>query len=415
MKVFAEIVTVGDELLIGQVVDTNSAWIGKQLNMIGVAVNRITSVRDDEAEILNAVDTALSRSEIVLMTGGLGPTKDDITKTTLCKYFNTELVFNQEVYDNVLRILAGRIPMNELNKSQAYVPKSCTVLQNRVGSASISWFNHKGKVLVSMPGVPQEMKTAMSEDILPRLKSQFNTDYIIHHTFFVKNYAEAVLAEVLEEWENHLPACLKLAYLPQPGAMRLRLTAQGSDKVILVEALQKVEVELRSILKADVFAEDERPIEQQLGEQLVKHGMMVATAESCTGGTMASRLARNAGASAYFVGSIVSYTNDVKMNQLGVKEETLKKHGAVSEETAIEMVNGVCNKLNTPCGLATTGIAGPSGAVPGKPVGTVWIAVKCNEKIVTRMLNYDHGREMNIERASNHAFFMLMEQLHCLK
>lgn len=415
MKIFAEIITVGDELLIGQVVDTNSAWLGKQLNSIGVAVNRITSVRDDENEILDAVDTALSRAEIVLMTGGLGPTKDDITKTTLCKYFHTKLVFNQDVYDNVLRILAGRIPMNELNKSQAFVPESCRVIQNSVGSASISWFDHQGKVLVSMPGVPQEMKAAVTKDVLPELKKQFNTDYIIHRTFFVKNYAEAILAEVLEDWENNLPLSLKLAYLPQPGAMRLRLSAQGADSESLISDLDTVEASLRNLLKGDVFAEDERLIEAQLGELLAQHHFMVATAESCTGGRMASRLTQIAGSSAYFEGAIVSYSNEVKKKQLGVKASTLEQHGAVSKETAIEMVEGVCKALNVDCALATTGIAGPTGAVPGKPVGTVWIAVKCKDRVVTRLLNYNHGREMNIERACNHAFLMLMEELQSFK
>lgn len=415
MKVFAEIITVGDELLIGQVIDTNSAWLGKQLNTIGVAVNRITSVRDDEGEILDAVDTALSRSQIVLMTGGLGPTKDDITKTTLCKYFNTRLVFNQEVYDNVIRILAGRIPMNELNKSQAYVPESCKVIQNSVGSASISWFNHHNKVLVSMPGVPQEMKAAMTKDILPALKLQFNTDYIEHRTFFVKNYAEAILAEVLEDWETNLPSSLKLAYLPQPGAMRLRLSAQGPSLETLISDLNGVEVSLREILQGDVFAEDERLIEAQVGDLLVEKGLMLATAESCTGGRMASRLTQIPGSSAFFEGAIVSYSNEVKKKQLGVLSSTLEEFGAVSEQTAIEMVEGVCKQLQVSCGLAATGIAGPSGGVVGKPVGTVWIAVKCKDIVVTRLLNYNHGREMNIERACNHAFLMLMEELQRLK
>lgn len=414
MKVDAEIITIGDELLIGQVVDTNSAWMGKELNAIGVAVTRITSIQDDEAEILEAIDAALNRSDIVLMTGGLGPTKDDITKVTLCKYFDTKLVFSQAVYDNVLRILAGRIPMNELNKSQAYVPESCTVIQNRVGSASISWFDRAGKVLVSMPGVPQEMKSAMMHDVLPKLKEQFKTDAIIHRTYFVRNYAEAILAEVLEEWENNLPDSLKLAYLPQAGVMRLRLTAKGTDMEALNRELDTVEAELFKILQTAVFVEKDMPLEAQLGELLKEKGLMVATAESCTGGRIAARFTQQAGASAYFKGGVVAYSNEVKMSQLKVKEITLKQYGAVSEETALEMVNGVCCALGAECGLATTGIAGPTGGVPGKPVGTVWIAVKCKEKVVTRLLNYNHGRETNIERACNHAFVMLMEQLQTL-
>lgn len=415
MKIFAEIITVGDELLIGQVVDTNSAWMGKKLNQFGIAVNRITSVRDDSKEITEAVNSALKRVDIVLITGGLGPTKDDITKTTLCQYFNTELVFDEAVYKNIKRILAGRIPMNEQNKSMAYVPKSCTVIPNHVGSASISWFDHQGKVLVSMPGVPDEMKTAMEQEILPRLNKKFDTDFILHETYIVKNYPESVLAEVLEEWEDKLPSFIRLAYLPKPGAMRLRLTAQGEDKAKLEETLRLAEEGLRKILKHDVFAEDDKPLEEQLGIWLRKHKYTVATAESCTGGRVAAKIAAIPGCSDYFNGSIVAYQNGVKRMQLGVQSATLEKHGAVSEETALEMVQGVCKQLHSDCGIATTGIAGPTGAAPGKPVGTVWIAVKCGDKIRTRLLNYDHGREMNIERTCNQGFFMLMELLQELK
>lgn len=415
MKVLAEIVTVGDELLIGQVVDTNSAWIGRNLNAIGVAVNRITSISDCEQEILSAIDEALNRVDIVLVTGGLGPTKDDITKKTLCKYFETELIFSQEAYDNMERVHAGRIQMNELNRQMAYIPKNAIVFQNRVGSAPICMFRKGNKILVSMPGVPQEMKSVMVEDVLPFIQSHFNTDFIIHHTFFVKNYPESVLAITLERWENKLPNTLKLAYLPQAGMMRLRLTAQGGNQKSLESDLERVEKELYKILGKDVFVEKDEPLEEQLGELLLAHNMTVSTAESCTGGTLASRISRIAGASTYYIGSVVSYSNDVKKNQLGVKEETLEQFGAVSEETAIEMVNGVCKNLKTTCGVATTGIAGPTGAVPGKPIGTIWIAVKCKDRVVTRLLKSDLGRELNIERTTNNALIMLLEELQSIK
>lgn len=415
MKIFAEIITVGDELLIGQVVDTNSAWIGKELNKIGVNVKQITSVRDQAEEITEAIDNALKRVDIVLMTGGLGPTKDDITKVTLCEYFNTELVFDAEVFKNVERILAGKIPMNKLNRGLAYVPKGCTVIPNSVGSASISWFDHQGKVLVSMPGVPQEMKAAMSESILPRLSEKFETDFILHKTYYVKNYAESVLAEKLNDWEESIPSTFSLAYLPQSGIMRLRLSGEGSDYEKLQEQLLEIERGLYNELEGDVFAEDDRPLEEQLGGWLIEKGFTISTAESCTGGKMAARLTEKSGASAYFQGGIVAYANEVKMNQLGVAEQTLIDHGSVSEETAIEMVKGVAKLLNTDCALATTGIAGPTGAVPGKPVGTVWIAVWCAGKLRTRKLEYNHGRELNIERSCNHAFFMLMEMLQELE
>ena len=415
MKVLAEIITVGDELLIGQVIDSNSAWMGQKLNQNGIAVNRITSVSDRAEEIVDAIDSALQRVDIVLLTGGLGPTKDDITKVTLCKYFKTELVFDEAVYKNIERILAGRIPMNEQNKSMAYVPKGCTVINNSVGSASISWFDYNGKVLVSMPGVPQEMKAVMTEEILPRLNKQFATDFILHETYIVKNYAEAVLAEVLEEWEANLPSSLRLAYLPKPGAMRLRLTAEGKDKSELKETLSKAGEKLKLILKQDVFEENDQLPEEQLGAWLKKYKYTVATAESCTGGRVAAKIAAIPGCSDYFYGSIVAYQNSVKKAQLGVLSQTLEQYGAVSEETAIEMVQGVCKQLHVDCGIATTGIAGPTGAVPGKPVGTVWIAVKCGDLMRTRMLNYDHGREMNIERTCNEGVFMLMELLQEIK
>lgn len=227
---FAEIITIGDELLIGQVVDTNSAWMGQELNKIGIEVLRIVSIRDREKEILEAIDNAMERVNIVLVTGGLGPTKDDITKQTLCKYFHTELVFSEEVFENVKRVLAGKIPMNALNKSQAMVPKDCTVINNPVGSASVSWFERDGKVLVSMPGVPQEMTAVMTESVLPKLHERFQTDVIMHQTFLVQHYPESVLAEKLEPWESALPECIKLAYLPKLGIIRLRLTGRGQNR-----------------------------------------------------------------------------------------------------------------------------------------------------------------------------------------
>lgn len=411
MKIVAEIITVGDELLIGQVIDTNSAWIGKELNKIGVSVGRIVSVSDQSKEILEAIDSALKRADIVLITGGLGPTKDDITKSTLCTYFNTELVFDQTVYDNMCSLLSERVLANKLNKTQAYVPKGCTVIQNPVGSASISWFDYQNKVLVSMPGVPDEMKTVMSQEVLPRLRSHFETDFISHKTYVVKNYPESILAVTLEDWENKLPDFIHLAYLPKPGIVRLRLSGENADRNVLDEALKREEKILYAILKKDIMLEDDGTLEEQLGYWLKRFKFTVATAESCTGGRLASKIAAIPGCSDYFNGSIVAYQNSVKMKQLGVRPETLQKHGAVSEETALEMVNGVCQALGSDCGIATTGIAGPTGAVDGKPVGTVWIAVKCGGKVKTHKLGYNSGREMNIERSCNYGLFMLMELL----
>lgn len=408
---FAEIITIGDELLIGQVVDTNSAWMGRELNKIGIEVLRIVSVRDREEEILEAIDNAMKRVNIVLVTGGLGPTKDDITKQTLCKYFHTQLVFNEEVFENVKRVLAGKIPMNALNRSQAMVPENCTVINNPVGSASVSWFEKEGKVLVSMPGVPQEMTTVMSESVLPMLHEKFQTDVIIHQNFLVQHYPESVLAEKLEPWESALPECIKLAYLPKLGIIRLRLTGRGQKEEEVKKLLECEKAKLEDILGEDIFSEDDTPLEVIVGELLKKKKLTVSTAESCTGGSIAARLTSIAGSSEYFNGSIVAYSNDVKKALLNVSPETLECHGAVSEETVIEMVKGAMKALKTDCAVATSGIAGPGGGTPEKPVGTVWIAAGYKNEIRTYKQETNRGRAMNIERAGNNALLMLRELL----
>ena len=408
---FAELITIGDELLIGQVVDTNSAWMGRELNNIGIEVLRIVSVRDREEEILEAIDNAMKRVNIVLVTGGLGPTKDDITKQTLCKYFNTELIFSEEVFENVKRVLAGKIPMNKLNKGQEMVPKNCTVINNPVGSASVSWFERDGKVLVSMPGVPQEMTTVMAESVLPKLHERFQTDVIMHQTFLVQHYPESVLAEKLEAWEVALPDCIKLAYLPKLGIIRMRLTGRGHDRKEVETLLNREKAKLETILGEDIFSEEDTPLEVIIGELLKKRKLTVSTAESCTGGSIAERLTSIAGSSEYFKGSIVAYSNEVKKDLLYVSSETLEKYGAVSEETVIEMVKGAMKALKTDCAVATSGIAGPGGGTPEKPVGTVWIAAGYKNEIRTYKQETNRGRAMNIERAGNNALLMLRDLL----
>lgn len=408
---FAELITIGDELLIGQVVDTNSAWMGRELNNIGIEVLRIVSVRDREEEILEAIDNAMKRVNIVLVTGGLGPTKDDITKQTLCKYFNTELIFSEEVFENAKRVLAGKIPMNKLNKGQAMVPKNCTVINNPVGSASVSWFERDGKVLVSMPGVPQEMTTVMAESVLPKLHERFQTDVIMHQTFLVQHYPESVLAEKLEAWEVALPDCIKLAYLPKLGIIRMRLTGRGHDRKEVETLLNREKAKLETILGEDIFSEEDTPLEVIIGELLKKRKLTVSTAESCTGGSIAERLTSIAGSSEYFKGSIVAYSNKVKKELLHVSSETLEKYGAVSEETVVEMVKGAMKALKTDCAVATSGIAGPGGGTPEKPVGTVWIAAGYKNEIRTYKQETNRGRAMNIERAGNNALLMLRDLL----
>ena len=408
---FAEIITIGDELLIGQVTDTNSAWMGRELNKVGIEVIRVVSVRDRADEITEAVDDAMNRADIVLMTGGLGPTKDDITKQTLCAYFDTELVFSEEVFENIKRVLASKIPMNALNKSQAMVPKDCLVINNRVGSASVSWFEKKGKVLVSMPGVPQEMITVMSEEVIPRLRKKFDTDVIIHKTFTVKNYPESVLAEKLESWEEVLPESIKLAYLPKPGIIRLRLTGRGRDKEAVQSQISVEGCKLKDILGDAIFDEEDTPLEILIGNLLREKNLTVSTAESCTGGSIAAKLTSVPGSSDYFKGGIVAYSNEIKESLLGVSPETLKKQGAVSEETVIEMVKGSMKALKTDCAVSTSGIAGPGGGTKEKPVGTVWIAAAYKNEIRTVKQDTDRGREMNVERAGNNAFLLLLDLL----
>ncbi|WP_347223407.1 competence/damage-inducible protein A [Bacteroides congonensis] len=408
---FAEIITIGDELLIGQVIDTNSAWMGQELNKIGIEVLRVVSVRDREEEILEAIDNAMERVNIVLVTGGLGPTKDDITKQTLCKYFHTQLVFSEEVFENVKRVLAGKIPMNALNKSQAMVPENCTVINNPVGSASVSWFEKDGKVLVSMPGVPQEMTAVMTGSVLPKLHERFQTDVIIHQTFLVQHYPESVLAEKLEPWESALPECIKLAYLPKLGIIRLRLTGRGQREEEVKKLLDCEKVKLEKILDDDIFSEEDVPLEIIVGELLRKKKLTVSTAESCTGGSIAARLTSIAGSSEYFNGSVVAYSNDVKMGLLHVSTETLERYGAVSEQTVIEMVKGAMKALKTDCAVATSGIAGPGGGTPEKTVGTVWIAAGYKNEIRTYKQETNRGRAMNIERAGNNALLMLRDLL----
>lgn len=408
---FAEIITIGDELLIGQVADTNSAWMGQELNKIGIEVLRIVSIRDREKEIIEAIDNAMKRVNIVLVTGGLGPTKDDITKQTLCKYFQTELVFSEEIFENVKRVLAGKIPMNELNRSQAMVPKDCIVINNPVGSASVSWFEKDGKVLVSMPGVPQEMIAVMTESVLPKLHKKFQTDVIIHQTFLVQHYPESILAEKLESWENTLPECIKLAYLPKLGIIRLRLTGRGENKEEVKNLLDREKVQLEKILGEDIVSEEDTPLEILVGELLKKKKLTVSTAESCTGGSIAARLTSVAGSSEYFNGSVVAYSNEVKMGLLHVSSETLQRYGAVSEETVTEMVKGAMKSLKTDCAVATSGIAGPGGGTPEKPVGTVWIAAGYKNEIHTYKQETNRGRAMNIERAGNNALLMLRDLL----
>ncbi len=408
-----EIITIGDEILIGQIVDTNSAWMAVELNKAGFQLAQITSVHDEADHIKKALDEALLRADVVLMTGGLGPTKDDITKQTLCEYFGTKLVFNQEVLENILQIYHTRQSvMNELTKSQAMVPENCTVIQNRAGSAPITWFEKEGKVIVSMPGVPLEMKKVMSEEIIPRLQKHFKTPAIIHKTVQVYGIPESQLALRLTEWENSLPEYLHLAYLPNFGIVKLRISGAGQDKYKLEEAINQQVETLKSILGESIFAYEDKPVEKIIYEKLKSSGLTVSTAESCTGGNIAHRLTLIPGISDCFKGTVVAYHNELKINMLGVSAQDIEQYGAVSSQVATQMAEGARKVMQTDLAVATTGIAGPTGGTYEKPVGTIWISVSSPERTITRSFNFGQfARENFIERSTMAALMMLNEMI----
>ncbi|MFZ4455458.1 MAG: competence/damage-inducible protein A [Bacteroidales bacterium] len=408
-----EIITIGDELLIGQVVDTNSAWMGKELNKIGFDVVRKITIGDEREELLTAFNQAFSRVDVVLVTGGIGPTKDDITKKTLCEFFGTDMVFDESVLRNIESIFNPRnIHINELTRDQAFVPRDCTVIQNLTGTAPITWFERGDKVLVSMPGVPFEMKNVMTREILPRLLNKYAKDiHILHRTFSVKNYGESALALHIADWENNLPEFIRLAYLPSPGIVRLRLTGRLSNLDQLEKALDNAEKQLLPLLGEDIFALSEAPVGEFLGNLLKEKSLTLAVAESCTGGYIAHQITSVAGSSVYFLGGIVSYSNAMKHSVLGVSDIDLEQFGAVSREVALQMVEGVIRITGADVAIATTGIAGPDGGSPDKPVGTVWIAIKVNDEVKVEKFRFGNVREANIVRSANQAMLMAAEMI----
>ncbi|GBU07885.1 CinA-like protein [Bacteroidales bacterium] len=410
-----EIITIGDELLIGQVIDTNSAWMGQELNKVGFDIKYKTTVGDCESDILDALDKALSRVSIILLTGGIGPTKDDITKKTLCKYFETPLVFDAAVLQNI-EVLIAKVgyKLNELTRNQAYVPQDCTVIQNKVGTAPLTWFEKDGKILVSMPGVPFEMKAAMTEEIIPRLQAKFKErDTIQHQTFWVSNFSESLLAIHLKSFEHEMPSFAKLAYLPSSGLIRLRISGKHADETVLTKAMNSLANKLKLSLNDNIIAQEDKPIELLLSELLRHLNLNLALAESCTGGKIASMITALPGASSIFKGGVVAYSNEVKNKALGVSIDTLEQHGAVSQMVVEEMAVGAANLLGSDCAIATSGIAGPDGATQDKPVGTTWIAAYCKGKLVAQKYQFGNNRENNILKASNTALLMLYKILKC--
>lgn len=408
----AEIITIGDELLIGQVVDTNSAWLGSTLGDDGIKVIQITSVQDHAAQIVQAVNDALSRADIVLMTGGLGPTKDDITKKTLAEMFGMKLVRNEQVYEMVGKQLALRgIAFTELNQGQALVPDGCTVLPNRNGTAPGMWFERDGKVLISMPGVPFEMKALVKDEVLPRLRKHFALDANVHRTIITFGLAESILADTIASWEEALPPYLHLAYLPSALCIRLRLSAYEIDRQKAEQEIESQIGKLSKVIPHYIIGSEDDSLESATGTLLKTRGETLATAESCTGGNIAHRFTAMPGASEYFKGGVVAYSNEVKIALLGVDPESLNRYGAVSQSIAEQMAEGVRRATGATYGISTTGIAGPTGGTPEKPVGTVWMAVATPNGVFSRRMVFGSVRSQNIERASSNCINLLRLQL----
>ncbi len=400
-SITAELLTIGDEILYGQIVDTNSQWMGANLSNAGIKVVRRTTVGDIESEILTAFAEAEKRVDIVLITGGLGPTNDDLTKPCLVKYFNCELKMHEEALAEVTAFFKSRgRELTPLNREQAALPSCCEKVTNKIGTAPGMWFNRNGKVFVSMPGVPHEMKLMMTEIVIPRLKTTFNTPVIHHHVIRTVGIGESFLAEKISSWENELPGHIKLAYLPSLGEVKLRLTAHGQSKEQLAAEVNVLIEKLKLIAGEYIYGYGDEPLEIAIGKTLRENRMTLSVAESCTGGYLSHLITSVPGSSDYFLGSMIPYAYEIKMRQLGVRPEILEQNGAVSEPTIVEMANLVRAKFNADIGVATSGIAGPGGATPEKPVGTVWIAYSDKHQTVTKKLQLSTERVLNIKLAS---------------
>ena len=408
----AEIITIGDEILIGQIVDTNSAWIALRLNEIGVRVTQISSIQDDRVHIINALNEAKERADIILITGGLGPTIDDITKETLGNYFQSNFVFNEEVFANIERIFKPRnIPVLSVNKDQAKVPDNCEVIINKLGTAPGMWFEKDGKVFVSMPGIPFEMKGLISDSVIPKIKDKFKTQTIFHKTVLTQGIGEAKLSEKIEVWRRSLDLYdIKLAFLPSLNSVRVRLSSYGGGRAEQKVVEDKV-AELKELIPDFIFGYDNQTLEEVVGKELKKRKQTISTAESCTGGNVAGRLTKISGSSDYFIGSVVSYSDEVKKAILGVSKDNLEKHGAVSREVVEQMAIGVKKKLKTDYSIATSGIAGPNGGTDKKPVGTIWVAVASPTEVVSKMFRFGDERSRNIERTVITALNLLRKQI----
>ncbi|WP_276362144.1 competence/damage-inducible protein A [Daejeonella sp. H1SJ63] len=408
----AEIITIGDEILIGQIVDTNSAWMAQKLNLAGIRVKQISSVSDDRQHILDALDQAAQRAEIILITGGLGPTKDDITKKTLAGYFGCGFRTDYDQLEVVKRIFSRyKAPLLDINIKQAEVLDNCITLVNTNGTAPGMWISHEGKVYVSMPGVPFEMMYLMEDLVIPKLQETFSLPKIYHHTILTAGIGESMLAERIESVEDSLPQHIKLAYLPKLGMVRLRLSGTGSDSELLKNEINDYAKRIIRLIAEFVIAEIDIALEKAILDFMESKGLSLSAAESCTGGYISHLLTQHAGSSKVFKGGAVSYSNDLKISMLGVSDQTLINYGAVSEQTVIEMADGAKKNYNSDYSLSVSGIAGPGGGSEEKPVGTVWIAVAGKTKTISKRFSFGNKRAQNIERAAISALTLLFKLL----
>lgn len=410
--VLAEIITIGDEILIGQILDSNSAWIAQKLNEAGIRIKQITSVSDDRVHILEALEAASRRADIILITGGLGPTKDDITKHTLASYFNVGFKRDADTLDRVSEIFqrSGR-PLLDVNIRQADVPENCLVLPNKNGTAPGMWFEMEDKLMISLPGVPFEMMYLVEEEVLPRIKSFFKLDSIVHYTILTAGLGESFLAERIAYIEDSLPSHIKLAYLPKLGQVRLRLSAYGGSEDVLRAEMETFADKIVSELGNFVVSREDKPLEKAIMDLMESRSLQLSVAESCTGGHLSHLLTQHSGSSKVFVGGGVTYSNQLKTSVLGVAESTLRDYGAVSEQTVREMAIGALKNFGSDYSIAISGIAGPDGGTEAKPVGTVWVAVAGKESVVTKMFSFGGRRIQNIERSSVNALILLFQIL----
>ena len=410
--VLAEVITIGDEILYGQTLDTNAHWISGALDDIGVKVIRRTTCGDNENEILDAFKEAEYRVDIILITGGLGPTNDDLTKPCLAKYFDCDIVMNKQALSELEAYMTSRgRELNKLTKLQAALPEKCEMVSNERGTACGLWFNNSGTVFCSMPGVPHEMRYMMREKVIPRIKEEFELPVIYHKIVRLAGIGESWLAEKIEQWENNLPENVALAYLPAFGDLKLRLTITGKDLVQIMQQTDKLVEELLPQVRKYVYGYDDNSLEKVIGDILRSRNEKLAVAESCTGGFVAHKITSVPGSSDYFNGAVVPYQNDMKIDELGVSEETIMKHGSVSEETVVEMAENVKQKFKADYGLASSGIAGPGGGTEEKPVGLIWIACANGHGVKTRKLNLTKDREVNIQITAVALLTLLHERL----